>query len=754
MACIITISTGNGNYVEVEVEDSSSLPSSFTELKNLLEKSGKLKDLRENIKNSITNNDFITDLELNTILESDKIIPNSTVSALREKHPTAEFPESDLDNVKILYINKYNTKDGPQFGIYEQNGEQIFVIDDDYRHIDKLANYLRIKQSIEQDNLLQKLDKESLDQLEECRKASKHNSIESMVLEYISNKDSFRSYKTKDKKSVYSLLNSLLIDVGLSARKRNFKNETANNLYQRLKKNSNKNWTIQLQELYDEVLQLDEEINKVIPETFDKFKAFLKEENNTQEFIDLFGDAKNKLEAIVNYITAKEPWLSMSYSNHNKSQVTLIEQFPNIKKVYDVGFDTIARMTHERYNGWYIFSLNGKYYPSEWFLTEATRTIQYNTLEEAQEYINNQILNSKLIDYNFRELYTNGEGRRTINTFIPEGTLISLRDYKIDDYSYIKNNKYRELLNIGTMEDFYKAFPRLKDIIKDPKDAVLFLYTLDKSPNLTQKEIAESIIKSPYKYFYVEQSYKGNNKQYVRVLDAKDPKIEESSKKNYKTPVIGLFHAVSDQFSSKFGINVEVLSQEEVKQKYNISDAKAFINGDTIVLNSTLASSDDIFHEYSHLVLGYLKKQNIDNYRQLLEVVWNDMSIWDKNAIRNKYEGKLPRESMLEEGFVTSFGKHISNNLINNNLSNLFKQQKKYIQDGISSIFDGEVDIKEIFGSRIESVFARFNSEIGYLLNSDNDFLSFVKSNDFFMQRKKSNWLGKQIENKKIEEVC
>ena len=108
----------------------------------------------------------------------------------------------------------------------------------------------------------------------------------------------------------------------------------------------------------------------------------------------------------------------------------------------------------------------------------------------------------------------------------------------------------------------------------------------------------------------------------------------------------------------------------------------------------------------------------------------------------------------MEEGFVFEFGKYISNNLINNDLQGIFKEQEGFLKEGVSSIFDGEVNISKIFGSSLNSVFNRFNSEIGHLLNSDDDFLSFTKSNDFFLQRKKVNWLEKQIELEKIKEIC
>ena len=754
MACIITIATSNGNQVEVEVP---SLPNSLTELKNILSSAGKLNELQSYIKDVVGEGKTFKNIKLSDIKDTSAIIPNATVSLLKERFPEMNFPEADLDNIPILYLNSYITQDSElQFGVFEQNGKQYFVIDNNLNHIRKFASYLSLKYSIEQDNLLDKLDKETKEILENCRKSSNYNSIQQMVLEYLNNKDLFRQYRTKDNKSVFSLLNSTLSIISSEVRTRNFNNPTANEFYQRLNKSSKNTWTIDLKELYEQVLMYDDTIKQVIPDTFTKFKKFLTSEEFPENFVSLFGSGENKIELIVNYITSKEPWLNLSYLKSLKDKIVVIDEFPSVQKVYGIGFNTISKMTHQKYNGWYIFQRNNKYYPSQWFLSENTRSLEYNSLEEAQNHIEKQILKQKLYDYDFSQLYTRGEGRRILNKKIPTQTLIELKDYSVK-FGFINNNIERELLQVGTMEDFFnyidKLNPEIRNYINNTQDAVLFLYKKNETSNSDLIKIAKEISEAPMKYYYVEESYSDkNDNKYHRLLPAKDIKIEEV-KENYKTPVIGLFNAISEQFSNKFGIQVEILNNDEIKEQYKVDDAKAFILGNKIILNSTLASSDDVFHEYAHLVLGYLKFKNPENYRNLLESVWTKMFSLNKSRIINKYKN-FPREAILEEGFVSEFGKYISNNLVNNDLQNIFKEQEGFLSEGIYSIFDGEININKIFGSSLKSVFNRFNSEIGHLLKSDEDFLSFTKSNEFFMQRKKVNWLEKQIETNKIKEIC
>ena len=79
----------------------------------------------------------------------------------------------------------------------------------------------------------------------------------------------------------------------------------------------------------------------------------------------------------------------------------------------------------------YIYSDGNKFYPSEWMLSESTRTLAYDSVEEARNHIDELINKQKLIDYNFVQIYAKGEGRRILNKRIPTKTLIELKDYNL-----------------------------------------------------------------------------------------------------------------------------------------------------------------------------------------------------------------------------------------------------------------------------------------------------------------------------------
>ena len=756
MSCIIKISTGN-NQIEMEVP---SLPSSLSELKTILSQNKKLKQFNSYAKIAVSEGNILGEKSLKKLKNSGKIIPNTSALSVQLYFPTVIFPKIDLQKIPILLVNRYTTvNDELQFGIIEQDGNPVFILDNNKEHIETFANYLSLKNAIEQDNFLNKLDKDSQNLLEEIRKITEYPSKEEMVLQYISNKNIFRKFRTQNGESVFSILNDFLIQLGqIIPRQTSFENKTVQEFYNRLtfkttsKDERNKKETkisIPLKELYDQVLMFDENIKQAIPDSFNKFKKFLDSDDTLESFTNLFGDNDNKLEAIIEYFNNLEPWLNLRIEKESGGNIYFRKIFPSINRVYGVGFDTIKSMTYSNYRGWYIFEDNGKFYPSKNFLNPKTRANQYTSIEEAKSLIDEQT--------NQEELFGNTKleyGRRRVNSLYLEGTLVKVKDYEVNE-RIIQNEKER---NLKTLQDFYDYFnnQEIKNLIQNAEDATLFLRKINEFTDRSLNkliEVAKEIHDASYSYYYIEKSYKDSQgNKYQRVIPAKGESIEEF-KNNYKTPVIQLFNAVQEAFGNKFGLQIEILSDDEVKEQYKVSNAKAFIIGDKIVLNSTLASSEDLFHEYSHIVLGYLKNKNINGYRELIQTVWNALPTFTRNFINKQYEN-LPMESKMEEGFVYQFGKYVSDGLINEDLSKIFKSSELIIQDGISSIFDGEKDIKKVFGTQLNTIFGRFNQEIGNLLNSDNDFLSFSKSNEFFLQRKKTNWLEKQIELENIKEEC
>ena len=292
MSCIIKIQTGN-NQIEVEVP---SLPSSLSELKQILSQNKKLNQFNSYIRTAVSQGNIIDGKSLKILKESNKIIPNTTALSVQLHFPTVVFPKIDLQKIPILLVNRYTTVDNElQFGIVEQNGDQIFILDNNKDHIETFANYLSLKNAIEQDNFLNKLDKDSQNLLEKFKEITGYSSKEEMVLQYISNKNIFRKFRTSDGKSVFSLLNNFLVQLGqIVPRQTSFENNTVQEFYNRLTfktvKDNKKETkiTIPLKEFYEQILVFDDSIKKTIPNTFEKFKKFINSEDSNESFTNLF----------------------------------------------------------------------------------------------------------------------------------------------------------------------------------------------------------------------------------------------------------------------------------------------------------------------------------------------------------------------------------------------------------------------------------------------------------------------------------
>ena len=106
MACIVTITTGNNEKVEVEVP---SLPNSLQELRQYLN-SNQYEELKSKIKTVIGQGKLIKSRVLSEIKKTNKIIPNTNVGSLRNRFPKNNFPEG-FDDVRVLLVNSYTTID-------------------------------------------------------------------------------------------------------------------------------------------------------------------------------------------------------------------------------------------------------------------------------------------------------------------------------------------------------------------------------------------------------------------------------------------------------------------------------------------------------------------------------------------------------------------------------------------------------------------------------------------------------------------
>ena len=135
------------------------------------------------------------------------------------------------------------------------------------------------------------------------------------------------------------------------------------------------------------------------------------------------------------------------------------------------------------------------------------------------------------------------------------------------------------------------------------------------------------IEEAPKRAYYIEsKTWMPGKKQFVYNIIPTDPVQVSEYKKSKRVPVITLMSAIDKVLSEKFGVTVNMYTSEEIKERFPDVDAntsRAFIRDGQIYVNTTIAKSTDLLHEYTHLILGVLKvdPELRRNYEQLMDIV-------------------------------------------------------------------------------------------------------------------------------------
>ena len=188
-----------------------------------------------------------------------------------------------------------------------------------------------------------------------------------------------------------------------------------------------------------------------------------------------------------------------------------------------------------------------------------------------------------------------------------------------------------------------------------------------------------------------------DNSDYVFHEVVSDPEngevsIQELQRKeqNYTIPKYDIKRdllAVVSHFREHFGINCNIITNAEIEngiagQKIDTS-AKAFILNGEIYINIDKATPNDVIHEYSHLILGIMKAQNIKQYQDLISIVRQLPDYQFKlDEFRKVHKDTRSEIDLQEEIFVTLFGDFIGDKLSKAYYTNgEINEALKYVKD-------------------------------------------------------------------------
>lgn len=542
-----------------------------------------------------------------------------------------------------------------------------------------------------------------------------------------------------------------------------------------------------------------EKTEKLVTETSLLNKKLSEMEN---EFRQLFGEEViNKYEnksitgwnILISEILNKDKGLNLQYNSESDRTITLEKYFTTLESAFGIGFDELQTLQEpEYYNQYYIQTRQLKdgtseYYVTKYYTTEKQFASKFDSLEEAKNYIDS--LNLEIVNNSYKQLHldtTDDYDNMWIKLEhgIKPANIITILDYKVPDFRlseipeemipFLSNNKQtytvsnfvkfvKNNLSSYLSSSFYTTEEE-NSIIKNintPEKIFLFIRQLntpeyDKSNKEKVLELSETIGQlSTYKYYFVKK----NNNGLVQLIPIKE-KILPEFRKDKTYPIRSIIDAANQVLSPRLGnVKMNIITNEEAENLTGAKEreitAKAFIMNGEIYINKDLADAEDLFHEYSHILLGYLKNNEDENIRniyfKLLEEVWNlGENDIDRENIQNTY-WDYARIDQMEEYFALKFAKWINDNS-KTDYDKIFYNE--VLTKESTKLFDPNnytKSIKELFGTNLQTVLLSFNSEIGFFLK-ENPTLADDYKDLFTLSRKKSEWIRQQINQGNLEE--
>lgn len=488
---------------------------------------------------------------------------------------------------------------------------------------------------------------------------------------------------------------------------------------------------------------------------------------------------KEQVSTILSELRQTDPDFQYKLQSASDNIIKFQRVFLTINERYGLGFeDTQKNFEYlESYKGFDIYSYNGKYYQTHDALTDLDTLEAYVSKEDAKRKID-YIVNKTIIGNTHVGLKRKGQDKKVRYLQSKEGYSFGRIIKSLDVQFSTKELTDREgsLMNKGTLKDFHDyidqgAFyptmkQRIHEVIDTPEKAAAFIYMYKESRDKGQLAVGyilNTISNAGYKYYYVAHGESSNALRVVEITEdsAKNIKQHEITElKHFDFPkaevIWNLCKAIEKRIDGT-GMEVKLLTQEEISQQFPLADstAKSFISGNYIVINSTTTEITDPLHEYAHIFLGLIKAQNYNKYLDLMNQVLsreNQESL--RKRIRNKkdlYKNKSEFD-IHEEVFADIFAKFILNNNYSQFISD--SQIRKEVEKE-SEIIWNMLDRRD----KILSMGDIWNYPIASLTNFNSDMIINLQEEEspmerFKIHRQASNWIQRQIEEKNIKEVC
>lgn len=483
------------------------------------------------------------------------------------------------------------------------------------------------------------------------------------------------------------------------------------------------------------------------------------------------------------------------YKNKNnkiKYYITFENQYQTIGERFEyIDWKQISLLQKEsNYNGYNIYTdKDGFFYIDRHILTTKSYGKRYSSLEEAKAAIDQKNKYTPL----YRDesiVLINSLEDRDVSWFpykIQEGRVIKRKDLSSfdDDYFdfkymnpqnypqfFVNNPEYaldnfkeslrqeygKEILQLKTAEDLYlflaarlnnKNKKSTSDIINDIMNITKYQYY--------QVQDVGNGIRTSSKYGFNKYSDMYNNpiSMYKSVVIPVTVDLKNFYKKgnvqNRFIEVIDNLKTIASQINAHFGSNlITVDSYENLKNIDGLSDLidentrGCFYNG-KIYINSSTATSKDIFHEYTHLILGIIKAKDTDIYSQIVEKLtsskYGQLLIYNMRQI-DKYKF-LSQTDIQEEAAAEIMGQYMTGHKVDDITGENAKSVLANMVKAANSIFSGKKANLDIANMKIADFFNFFISLSSIKQNEE--------QNDFLFKEAKENRIITNIIQKGIQ---
>lgn len=772
MSCTITLNIGSNKITLDGIEEDSI--QSFYDYSNLIEeinKQGKTEEFINAIRaQGINSTSIYVNKDMEGLTDSKQFfLPNMTYREFRDKFPTA--PE--LENINILYVDeiKTNGTDTPLvYSIKDTQGNDLYVVKKggEKQFINYLNKFKAIQNSDIPSNFINFIQK--LEQSDEAwlRRFSSYSFTQSsskkargeyegsvktareVLVKYLQNPESFYEYllsgkNTNFKQNVERVrkIKEALNSLNDYDSPREYGTPFANALmmhtsYKKFNEITYRAITLQ---------QLKTLTKQASPELYEKY--FSKDNPDP-----------SAIQIKVNSVLRQLFWNTDGQENLSTKGIQ-IEAIYNGNIYFNVqpstfetkyGYTIRTREAYphqeQEYKGYNIYSavINGttKFMVAKGVFTDQNTGKTYDSLQEARDFIDKSFKENILKKGLLLDLYMlNEHGEQfslsTYNSTILPGQVIRAINVQINSKAFTK-----EIQNYNA-EQGLKFIQKHNDTVDTTQLDSLekILLTAAKVQEGIDKGVQEDLTEfvnglNNYNYYYVNNVDQSQGLQYtIQLQQISNVRSSANSPIGWVSMPQRLTY-FANKIESRFGIPTQVLNKQAISQLYGaqFADQKAFISNNEIIINSELATKQDVAHEYMHVFMGIVKNQpdlQEDYFALLQELVENtEQGQQQLQQYQNVSEySDMARVDLYEEVAANIMGEYLSD-LNPNTYPRIFRDFRKFIQNNTFN-----QDLKENILD-----FTDFAVNSSYKINTNSK------------ERQITNFLQTALQNKIIQEIC